>query len=271
MTRQQTGPVDRNPEEPIEPRSEAIRRRLREPVLRLLDRLGYHLVRKLPPGPPPGPEGIPDAECYRPFFRPWMHDATFQEIYSIVAPVTFVSIESCHTLWTLGQQVLPLQGDFLECGVYQGGTARLLAELLARKGPGRSLHLFDTFTGMPPSGPHDLHKEGDFHDTSLPRVRQCVGHADLVRYHPGRIPETFSGIGSIRIAFAHVDVDLYQAVRDCCAFIFPRLVPGGVIVFDDYGYATCPGARKAVDEFFAGKTELPLVLQGGQAVVFRSP
>ena len=56
-------------------------------------------------------------------------------------------------------------------------------------------------------------------------------------------------------------------MRDGCAFFYPRMAPGGVMVFDDYGAPTCPGVQQAVDEFFAGKPERPLYLPTGQAVV----
>jgi O-methyltransferase len=60
-------------------------------------------------------------------------------------------------------------------------------------------------------------------------------------------------------------------VLDCCHFIYPRLLAGGFMVFDDYGFPSCFGARQAVDEFFAGRPEVPLVLPTGQAVVFKAP
>lgn len=72
-----------------------------------------------------------------------------------------------------------------------------------------------------------------------------------------------------RIAFAHIDLDIYQSILDSCRFIYPRLSPGGVIVFDDYGFMSCPGAREAVDRFFADKLEIPLVLPTGQAIVIK--
>ena len=66
-------------------------------------------------------------------------------------------------------------------------------------------------------------------------------------------------------------VDIRQSVLDCCEFVYPRMVPGGVLVFDDYGFLTCPGARAAVDEFFSDKPEHALVLHTGQAIVFKLP
>lgn len=72
------------------------------------------------------------------------------------------------------------------------------------------------------------------------------------------------------VSFAHIDVDLYASVLDCCRFIYPRLVRGGFMVFDDYGFPTCPGARKAVDDYFATAPSYPLVLPTGRALVFKS-
>ena len=70
--------------------------------------------------------------------------------------------------------------------------------------------------------------------------------------------------------FVHVDADIYRSVCDCCAFFYPRLVQGGMMLFDDYGFATCPGVRKAVDEFFADKSHKPLYLPTGQALVINN-
>lgn len=172
-------------------------------------------------------------------------------------------------LWTLAHQALASPGAFVECGVYQGGTARLLAEVLTHPNATRRLHLFDTFAGMPKTGDTDLVQAGDFGDTNLERVKSVVGHADIAEFHPGLIPKTFASLTGLEIALAHVDVDIYRSVLDCCEFIYPRLVPGGFIVFDDYGFQSCPGARSAVDQFFQGRPERPLVLPTGQAIVFR--
>lgn len=240
---------------------------IKSAILALLNRLGYHLIRTEPPGPSDDTSTLPDAECYLPFFSPWYRDAEFQRAFSQAAPWTIVTVDRCHVLWTLATQALQLPGDFWECGVYKGGTARLLAERLddSRK----TLRLFDTFGGMPTTGPEDLHGEGDFSDTSLASVREHVGHADRVKYYPGQMPGTFDASDDSPIAFAHIDVDIYRSILDCCAHIYPRLVPGGIMVFDDYGFPSCPGARKGVDEFFADKPERPLILPNAQAIVIR--
>lgn len=215
---------------------------------------------------------IPDASFYAPLFSPWLGFGEFRKHFDAASKHTLVTADRCHVLFTLASQALHLDGEFWECGVYRGGTAHLLAELISSSGrPGTSLRLFDTFAGMPETDPRrDLHSKGDFADTSLSAVQKRIGRRDHVHYHQGYLPATFAGLESSTIALAHIDVDIYQSVVDAVEFIMPRLAPGGFIVFDDYGFPTCPGARQAVDEFYAGRPEKPLVLPTGQAVVFNS-
>ena len=237
-------------------------------VIRTLSWFGFE-ARKIPRR---GKFAIPDAGFYRPLFSPWYGYGEFAEYLKLAEPYTLVSPERLYVLCSLAKNAARMQGDFWECGVYKGGTARMLAAFLRRNaGPGVRLHLFDTFAGMPPTDRGvDFHREGDFSDASLEAVRCAVGDDERVEFHPGWIPESFRNLPETPIAMAHVDVDIYRSVRDCCEFIYPRLQPGGVMVFDDYGFPTCPGARKAVDEFFAGKPEFPIVLGTGQALVIRS-
>lgn len=212
------------------------------------------------------PPVIPDQSFYRPLFSPWLGFGEFAEVYARGKDATLVPPASCWILYSTLRQALNLPGEVWECGVYRGGTAAMMAPLVASAG--RTFRLFDTFAGMP-STDHavDVHRAGDFADTSLEAVRSVVNAPAI--YHAGFMPDTFRGLEGSTIAFAHVDVDIKQSVLDCCMFIFPRLVPGGVMVFDDYGYPTCPGARAAVDEFFIGTKIVPLVLPTGQAVVFK--
>ena len=217
-------------------------------------------------------QDIPDCELYRPLFSPWHGRGEFQEVYAEAAPYTLVSVDRCYVLYTLGRQALSLVGDFWECGVYRGGTAILLNCLLDRFEPcsSRLLHIFDTFSGTPAADPSiDIHKQYDFRGDALAIVQARLPNVARVSAHPGVMPNTFASLEANVIALAHIDVDIRQSVAGCCSFIYPRLVAGGFMVFDDYGFPKCPGARRAVDEFFSDKREFPLVLQTGQAVVHK--
>jgi len=241
--------------------------------------LGYDVRRlRVTPGrcaSAPVAYGIPDEQYYTPLFSPWLGYGGFAQFYAVAQPYTLVSPDRCHVLWILSRQSALLSGVWMECGVYRGGTAMLLAKTIADRGLPVALHLFDTFAGMPETDPAvDLHRWGDFSDVVFSEVREriqsvCGGRTDIPVFHPGFIPDTFVECGISTVSFAHVDVDIYRSVMDCCEFIYPRLLAGGFLVFDDYGAPTCPGARRAVDEFFAGRPEIPLVLPTGQAVVMK--
>jgi len=231
---------------------------------------GFHRI----PSHRHGDGAIPDAAFYRPFFSPWLGYGDFAQLHREVAPYTLVSAEKCWTLTSLASQALRVPGDFIECGVYKGGTAMLLSRVAARcEGPlGKKLLLLDSFAGMQQTNPEqDLHQVGHFSDTSLKQVQERIAWFKGAEFYPGWIPESFKGLEQRQFAFAHVDVDLHQSVWDCCEFIYPRLSAGGFLVFDDYGVPSCPGARSAIDSFFKKKPEIPLVLANGQAIVFRKP
>jgi O-methyltransferase len=228
---------------------------------------GYEVSRIPPPVILPT---IPDAELYQPYFSPWLGGGDFKRYYSLAAPKTLVSPDRCHVLYTLLRQAVSVPGDVWECGVYQGGTAAMMAAMLCHYAPEKRLYLFDTFGGMPDTDPaKDWHKPGDFSDTCLAAVSAYVGLDKQCVFRQGFIPDTFEGLEASAIAFAHIDVDIYKSILDCVAFIWPRLSVGGFIVFDDYGFPTCPGARAAVDEFFSDKTCFPLCLPTGQSLVFK--
>jgi hypothetical protein len=142
-----------------------------------------------------------------------------------------------------------LAGDVAELGVYRGGVAKLLRHFA----PASTLRLFDTFAGIPetdalPGG----HQKGDFADTSLDAVREYVGTVNT-EYHVGIFPGTAPPEASYR--FAHIDGDTYQTTLAALDYFLPRMVPGGVLVFDDYAWHMCPGVAKALHERVEGRIE----------------
>jgi O-methyltransferase len=134
-------------------------------------------------------------------------------------------------------------GHFVELGVYQGGTAWRLARLAVIQQ--RECHLFDTFRGIPESTPSiDTVPAGNLADTDLETVARLVQTAV---FHVGVFPMTMPrGLGPV--AFAHVDFSQYRSCLAAIDHLYPLLVLGGVMLFDDYNVT--PGARKAVNDRF---------------------
>jgi len=212
---------------------------------------------------------ITRSECYKPFYSPWL-EAVFVREYQTIKQYTLCPIENCWTLENMLTNATNVEGDVVEAGVFQGGTALLLKKIMSRQGGSKLLYLFDSFEGMKEvNGSDNRHLLGDFNDTSLEQVKSVVGTEKFIVYRKGWIPETFDGLEEKLFCFVHIDLDLYQSILDCCEFVYPRLSRGGVIVFDDYGYASCPGALRAITEFFSDKPEKPLALQTGQALIYK--
>lgn len=198
----------------------------------------------------------------------WDDDAYFNNLMKQIIGHTLVDKVRCFMIYQYAKQVVSLPGDVAEVGVYKGGTARLLAK--AFEAEGKVLHLFDTFSGMPASDPSkDILKQGELGGTSLEEVQTYLQDCKNVRFHQGLFPNTSKPIEDTTFCLVHIDADIYKSVIDCCKFFYPRLQKGGIMVFDDYGFLDCPGAKMAVDEFFSDKPENPCYLPTGQCIVNR--
>jgi O-methyltransferase len=124
---------------------------------------------------------------------------------------------------------------------------------------------------MPPADATiDIHHEGDFADTSLAVVQSHLSDCSNVRFYPGLFPSTAGPMEDLKFSLVHVDADIYESVKACCHFFYERLERNAVMIFDDYGFPTCPGARKAVDEYFSDKPDIPFYLPTGQCLVTRT-
>jgi O-methyltransferase len=182
---------------------------------------------------------------------------------------TLIDYQRLATLWAAARLCRDVPGDAIECGVYRGGSAALIAEGL--QGTAKTLHLCDSFQGLPaPTEQDNFHKAHDFADASPDAIRTGLEALGLVAtIHVGWFATTLPRLAERRFALAHVDADLYESVRECLLFCHPRMSAGGVMVFDDYASPTCEGARAAVDEFFSAQPEKPEVLSWPQAGVWR--
>lgn len=137
-------------------------------------------------------------------------------------------------------------GCFVEVGVYQGGSAYFLSKIALEQG--RAFYGYDTFAGVPHATDADRHQVGEFADTSIMAVSQAIPHGIFIA---GVFP--LSAVPMPPIAFAHIDCDQYQSVKDALLYLAPSMGPGGILWFDDYG--EIEEAKRAVDECGVGRLE----------------
>jgi hypothetical protein len=154
-------------------------------------------------------------------------------------------------LWQFVQGIAHLEGNTAECGVGSGRSSHLICA--ATENETRMHHIFDSFEGLSEIRPedHTPHRQWKKGECARPleAVDRALNDHKRITYWPGWIPDRFGGVSDCEFIFVHVDVDLYQPTRDSVRFFYPRLVPGGMLLCDDYASPRCPGARKAMDDY----------------------
>ena len=145
-----------------------------------------------------------------------------------------------------------IEGDIAEVGVYKGGSAKLMCETTKKK----SIHLFDTFEGLPDVSDTDSQKQfkkGEYIAT-LDYVKNCLKKYARVYFYKGFFPATSTPVKNKKFSFVHLDVDIYESTLSCLTFFYPRMSRGGILISHDYPGSK--GVKRAFDEFFKDKPEI---------------
>jgi O-methyltransferase len=185
-------------------------------------------------------------------YAPWQADEEFAGTYRAIKRNTLVDIWRCHELWTLLSELAEVPGDVIEVGVWRGGSGALMASRVAALGLDADVFLCDTWEGIVKTGATDIYyHDGKHNDTSKEIVEGLVKRLGLVRVEllQGIFPDdTGDRAADRRFRLAHIDVDVYESAKDVFDWVWPRIEPGGIAVFDDYGFPATPGITKFVNE-----------------------
>lgn len=206
-------------------------------------------------------------------YSPWLVDEEYREIAASVSLHTLLDPMRLYELWQLADQVGHLDGDAIEVGCWRGGAGCLIAHRLAARRPDTNMFLCDTFSGVVKAGAQDrVYRGGEHDDADETVVLDLVRSLGLknVEVLVGMFPEdTGWQVDGRTFAFAHIDVDVYEGARDAFNWLLPRLLVGGIVVFDDYGSTSTDGMRLFIDEI-QGHPDVALVRNlNGQAVAVR--
>ncbi|OKJ24099.1 methyltransferase [Streptomyces sp. CB00316] len=244
------------------------------------------LAASTPAPAPPKPEAKepaakkPPAKKPSPAF-PEDYDDEARDIIRAVKPYSMTSPERLNAFILATRYIARhnIPGDIVECGVWRGGSMQACARTLLSVGEDeRELYLFDTYEGMTPPTAEDLRRDGrpaqELLDAqgkdrpiwavaSLEDVQAGFGHVpypkERVHYVQGRVEDTVPGRAPEQIAILRLDTDWYASTKHELEHLYPRLVSGGVLLIDDYGY--WQGSRQAVDEFLDKTGERLLLLR----------
>lgn len=205
----------------------------------------------------------------------------FWRAYEPCRPYTMVSVERAFAAYEAVRHVVRsgIPGAIVECGVWRGGLAMLAARTLLELGEQRTIYLYDTFEGMPKPDDRDVRVSGG--TKALAKWEQqdkwCYASEEEVRKHVlstgypecrvvfvrGKVEDTIPAIIPEQIAVLRLDTDWYASTAHEMAHLYPRLVAGGVLLLDDYGY--WGGAQQAVEDYFAANGPRPLLARTDNA------
>jgi len=196
----------------------------------------------------------------------------FEQVYQTCHRYTMTSPERMYALYKAVEYIIhsKIPGDFVECGVWKGGSSMIIAHTLLQMGEkDRKIYLYDTFTGMTEPTQKDLRssdslpaftiwekmQKKDYNDWAfapLNEVREnmlSTGYpSQNITFIPGKVEDTVPTTIPTRIALLRLDTDWYESTYHELTHLFPLLSNRGVLLIDDYGHFK--GAREAVDQYF---------------------
>ena len=187
----------------------------------------------------------------------YLQNKTFYKYYCKYDDVNFRSYERKYFLNQLLKLTKNIEGHTVELGVYYGASSELILESI--KHTEKRHHMFDSWQGVSqPDLVDGTYWEKGSLNSSLDDCKNNLSIFEESKkiFYEGWIPYTFQHISDdLSISFIHFDLDLYQPTKDGLRFFYDKLSPGGIMLFDDYTFASCPGVKKAVDDFFENKEE----------------
>lgn len=208
-------------------------------------------------------------------YSPWNQDKDFRNVYQSISDHTLVDQYRCYELWKLVEQSSKLtSGSIIEIGVWRGGSGVLMAKQAKKLGIHEKIYLCDTFSGVVKAGIQDSDYRGGEHADTTRKIVEDLIYSfglDNTVILEGVFPEeTGHYVNSLNFRLCHIDVDVYQSAKDIVDWIWSRMLPGSIIVFDDYGFCGCDGITKYVEEQSMQADRLVVHNLNGHAIIIKS-
>lgn len=199
----------------------------------------------------------------------------YRSLYAKYQPYTMIHQDHFALNLELCNAFKHIEGDYVECGVWRGGMSAAIAEVLGKQ---KSIHLFDSFEGLPPAKDIDGKEALAWQqNTSSPayfdncsaeesfvhEAMKLAKHAHYKTYR-GWFEKTLSTYEKNPISILRLDGDWYDSIKTCLNHLFPFVVPGGLIILDDYH--TWDGCAKAVHDYLSESQSPSRIYQWKDAI-----
>ncbi len=174
----------------------------------------------------------------------------------------------------LAEHVKKLEGDFVECGVNTGAYSKAIIEYINFNATGKTFYLLDTFKGLDEKQITEEERKagvGNYlsaYKNVYEQVKETFRN-DRVKIIQGLVPDTLGQVDTNKIAYLSIDMNVVAPEIAAMEYFWDRIVPGGVLIHDDYGFPQHIQQKKAVDEFVKRKNTSILCLPTGQGIIFK--
>lgn len=207
----------------------------------------------------------------------FMKDKLFMQSYKLGKETGSWGDENIHwrayvVCWA-ADKVKKLEGDFVECGVNKGGFARTIINYIDFKNLNKDYYLLDTFCGLDEKYIAEEEKrcgiKSGGYEECYDAVKKTFSNFNNVKIIRGTVPDTLSQVETKKVSFLSIDMNNYTPEIKACEFFWDKLVSGGIIILDDYGFSEFELQKKAFDSFALRKGIQILSLPTGQGLIFK--
>ena len=179
-----------------------------------------------------------------------------------------------YMICSFAERVSTLEGDFVECGVYKGGYSKAIIDYIGFNHLGKTFYLLDTYEGLVEEFANENEINSGLVQTYSNYKNTYQDVLDLfkndnVQIIKGRVPDTLVLCNTNKICFLSIDMNMVMPEIEAAQFFWDKLVSGGIIVLDDYGFFAHKEQRAAFDQFATEKGVCIISLPTGQALIFK--
>jgi hypothetical protein len=175
-------------------------------------------------------------------------------------------------LW-VASQVSHLPGAFVECGVSTGFLSSAIMQFLDWNSLQKDFYLFDTFQGLDEQlmSPQEKKTErlGWYKDLSYEKVRNNFSEFNNVHITKGAVPGSLAPVSIPHVCYLSLDMNCTIPEIEAASFFWDRIVPGGMILLDDYAYSGYEEQNRAFNAFAAEKSTQVLSFPTGQGLILK--
>ena len=215
----------------------------------------------------------------------WMDDPAFDAAYRRGMATGHHFGDDLHIEWRVAlacwcaSVAIKLDGDFVECGVNTGiFSAAICSYLDFGAHAERRFYLVDTYEGIPAdqlsaderARRREEQSRGVYFDSYALVCETFAPYPNVVPIK-GRVPEILPEIPAMRVAYLCIDMNAAAPERAAIEFFWDKLVPGGMVLLDDYGFVEHATQRVAMDEFARGKDVRIFTMPTGHGLLIKPP